>query len=207
MTARDSANNIISDSTTPCDPSPRAGGRGSHSFLYACVRITPSTYQTWREISSPTSAELLQHVHSSARHRFQSLHDFRDDYLKSLHRLQHLTLNWVRNVDLDSVNLFAAFQNTLSSLSLFYVSPALDAFIKLLGYLPKLRKPISLNPHLTRCIGQSLPLPRRHAGRYVSSCPHRIMRVSYRKDCRLELSTMDSTSTKPAPRPFRYLRL
>ena len=102
-------------------PPPRAGGRHTHSFatrkasvtkllicsrswtspshkfIYACVRITPSTYQTWREISSPTSAELLQHVHSSARHRFQSLHDFRDDYLKSFHRLQHLTLNWVRN--------------------------------------------------------------------------------------------------------------
>ena len=112
----------------------------SQKLLYARVRITPSTYQTWQRIASPTSANLLRHVHSLNCLQFQSLHDLQEDYLQSFHRLQRLALHDVDNVKPDTVDLFSAFQNTLSSLYLFRVSLTLDAFIKLLCYLPKLRE-------------------------------------------------------------------
>src|ERR1700753_2506971 len=99
-----------------------------------------STYRKWQEIASPTSTELLRHTHSLTCYNSQSLHDFHEDYFKSFHRLQFLSLEWIRNIDLDTVNLFPAFQNTLSLLSLFGVSLTLDALIKLLGYFPNLRE-------------------------------------------------------------------
>ena len=113
----------------------------SQKLLYTRVIITPSRYQTWQEIASPTSANLLRHVQILMCREFQSLHDLHDDYLKSFHHLQYLSLD--HHVDLDTTSLFPAFQNTLSSLSLSHVSLTLDAFIKLLSYFPKLRKPIS----------------------------------------------------------------
>ena len=112
----------------------------SQKLLYARVHITPSAYQTRQEITSPTSTELLQHVHSLTCHQFQSLHELHKDYLKSFHHLQCLTLDDVDGVDSHVVNLFPAFQNTLSSLSLFCVSLTLDAFINLFSYFPNLRE-------------------------------------------------------------------
>ena len=112
----------------------------SQKLLYTDVFLTPLTYQTWQEIASPTSAKLLRNVHSLTCHQFNSLHEFHEGYLKSFHRLQCLTLNRVGNLNLDTVNSFSAFQNTLSSLSLIYVSLTLDAFITLIGYFPKLRE-------------------------------------------------------------------
>ena len=110
----------------------------SQKLLYTRVRITPSRYQTWQEIASPTSAKLLRHVQSLMCRQFRSLHDLHDDYLKSFHLLQHLSLD--HRVDLDTTNLFPAFQNSLSSLSLSHVSLTLDAFINLLCYFPNLRR-------------------------------------------------------------------
>ena len=126
----------------------------SQKLLYAHVSITPSTYRRWQEIASPTSAELLRHVHSLTCRLFDSLYDFRDDYLKSFHCLQELNMYQVHNIDSNTVNLFPAFRNTLSSLSLFHVSLTLDAFIKLLGYFSNLKKLHLYNPtfdteHLT----------------------------------------------------------
>ena len=112
----------------------------SQKLLYSRVHITPSTYRTWQEIASPTSAELLQHAHSLTCFRIDSLHGLHEDYLKSFHHLQELNLDQVYDIKLDTVNLFQAFQNTLSSLSLSRVSLTLDAFIKLLGYFPNLRE-------------------------------------------------------------------
>ena len=112
----------------------------SQKLLYTRIRVTPSTYKTWQEIASPTSANLLRHVHTLTFHQFESLHDFQDDYLKSFHHLQHLSLDQVHNVDLDTVNLFPAFQNTLSLLNLFRVSFTVDAFINLIGHFPKLEE-------------------------------------------------------------------
>ena len=111
----------------------------SQKPLYTRVIVTPPAYRTWQEIASPTSAKLLRHVHSLTCRQFQSLCDFHEDYLKSFHHLQCLALDNIGNVELNAVDLFPSFQNTLSSLSLFQVSLTLDVFIKLLGYFPKLR--------------------------------------------------------------------
>ena len=121
----------------------------SQKHLFTDISITTSTYRKWREIASPTSAELLQHAHSLICYQSQSLHDFHEDYFKSFHRLQFLSLERIRDIDLDAVHFFLAFQNSLSSLSIFRVSLALDALIKLLGYFPNLRK-LYLN-ELTFC--------------------------------------------------------
>jgi hypothetical protein len=111
----------------------------SQKLLYADVRVTPSTYQTWEEIASPASTELLQHVHSLTCYHFNSLHEFHEDYLKSFHHLQCLTLYGIGSIEPNALDLFLAFQNTLSSLSLILVSFNLDTFIGLLGYFPRLR--------------------------------------------------------------------
>ena len=131
----------------------------SQKLLYADIRITPSTYRTWQEIASPTSAELLQHTHSLTCRRFDSLYDLHEDYLKSFHRLQELNLDQVYNIELDAVKFFPAFQNTLLSLSLSQVSLTLDALIELLGYFPNLRE-FRLNGPTTFCAEhRKTPLP------------------------------------------------
>ena len=111
----------------------------SRKLLYTRISITPSAYRTWQEIASPTTAELLQHVHSLRCLWFNSLYDLHEDYLKSFRRLRKLDLNEVY-YESDATNLFPAFQNTLSSLSLSRISFNLDVFIKLLGYFPNLRE-------------------------------------------------------------------
>ena len=112
----------------------------SQKYLYTYLHVTPSNYQTWREIASPTSAELLRHVHSLTCCHYHILRDFQEDYLRSFHYLQNLTLMRVFNIGLDTVDSFSAFQNTLSSLFLSNVTFTLDAFVKLLGYFPNLRR-------------------------------------------------------------------
>ena len=151
----------------------------SQKLLYARVHITPSAYQTRQEIASPTSTELLQHVHSLTCHQFQSLHELHKDYLKSFHRLQRLTLDGVDGVDSDVVNLFPAFQNTLSSLSLFAYPSLWTRLSTSSAISPISESSNSVDPPSTQIIGQSLPLPHRHAGSYVSPCSRRKTRVPY----------------------------
>ena len=111
----------------------------SQKLIYTHIRITPSTFRTWQKIASPTSAELLRHVYSLTCSNFNSLYGFHRGYLKSFYHLQRLTVEQVDDVGSNTVNLFQAFQSTLSSLSLLRVSLTLDAFIGLLGYFPNLR--------------------------------------------------------------------
>ena len=111
----------------------------SQKLLYTRVNVTPSNYGTWQEIASPTSANLLRHVHSLTCGQFQSFHDIHEDYLKSFHRLQRLSLHKSGNIESNIVDLFSAFRSTLSSLSLSDLPLTLDAFTNLLGYFPNLR--------------------------------------------------------------------
>jgi hypothetical protein len=67
-------------------------------------------------------------------------------------------LDDVEGVGSDVVNLFPAFQNTLSSLSLFCVSLTLDAFVKLLGYFPDLRE-LQLRRPTFSAVFRTVPLP------------------------------------------------
>ena len=130
----------------------------SQKLLYTSVRITPSRYQTWQEIASPTSAKLLQHARSLAYYKLQSLHDFQEEYLKSFHRLQHLTLDRVCNVDFNAVSLFPALQNTLSSLSLSRLSLTLDTLVSFLSHFPNLRAFHLSEPTFT-AEHRTVPLP------------------------------------------------
>ena len=112
----------------------------SQKPIYSCIYISPSSYQKWRKIASPTSARLFQCVYSLTCLRLKSLYHLHGDFLKLFDHLQHFTLDQVHDVDLDAVNLLSAFWNTLLSLSLLRTSLTLDAFIKLLGYFPNLRE-------------------------------------------------------------------
>ena len=112
----------------------------SQKLLYARICITPETYKTWQEIASPTSAELFHHVLSLTFSRFQSLYALHEYHLESFHRLRHLALHNIGDIESNTVDLFPAFQNTLSSLSLHRVRLTLDTFIKLLGYFPNLKQ-------------------------------------------------------------------
>ena len=112
----------------------------SQKLLYAHVNITPSTYLRWHEIASPTSAKPLRHVRSLNCFQLQSLYNIHEDYLKSFHCLQNLSLHDSGNIEFNTVDLFPAFQNTLSSLSLANLSLTSDAFINLLGHFPNLRE-------------------------------------------------------------------
>ena len=109
----------------------------SQKLLYTDVRLTPKTYRIWQENSSPTSAELLQHVRTLSWHHFLQLSH--RDYFGSLHRLERLAFRDFVRVESNITNIFSAFHTTLSSLSLSHVSLTWVAFIKVVDYFPNLR--------------------------------------------------------------------
>ena len=119
----------------------------SRRFLFSSVCIDTATYQSWLDSISPENPELLRHVRSleyfterphtcALRSAVYSLLD----YLPSFSRLRTLTL---RNMDVearipDNLEIFLAFQHTLSSLTIADCSITLRASIAIIGYFPNL---------------------------------------------------------------------
>ena len=117
----------------------------SQKLLYAHVHLTPETHRIWQENSSPTSAELLQHVRTLKCHNFHSLEPSHGDYFGSLHCLERLAFCELVPVEPNITNLFSAFQTTLLSLSLSHVFLTWAAFTTVVDYFPNLR-----DLHVTR---------------------------------------------------------
>ena len=119
----------------------------SRRFLFSSVWIDTAAYQSWLDNISPKNPELLRHVRSleyfTERPHACALHSAVYsllDYLPSLSQLRTLAL---RNMDVearipDNLEIFFAFQHTLSSLTIAKGSITLRAFIAIVGYFPNL---------------------------------------------------------------------
>jgi hypothetical protein len=149
----------------------------SRRLLFVHIVLHAGNYQSWLKNISPTNAGLLHHIRSlTLSLRTPYIHGgifILRDYLPSLCQLQALTLS---NTDIEPVipehlDLFSAFQHTLSSLTLMQVSITWSAFVTLVGFFPGLRnfclrrlsfevddRPVPQTPHVLRG-GLLLELP------------------------------------------------
>jgi len=117
--------------------------------LFSSITIPLDFYQSWKRCISPSNTELLGHVRSL--HYFawiaQPLHwtlpriDAFIDYMPSFLQLQSLTLCGVRvKSDFsEQVEMFSAFQHTLSSLSLHDISLPWASFTAVINYFPNIK--------------------------------------------------------------------
>ncbi|KAF9647248.1 hypothetical protein BDM02DRAFT_3117389 [Thelephora ganbajun] len=118
--------------------------------LFRTIEIREMTLQSWLDIIPPANEELLQHVRSlfyivntAAQWTLQQPEyhvDVLRDYLPSLHQLRHLSLSSMHiSSDIaQQVDIFSAFQHTLSRLSLDYCNITISALITLINHFPSL---------------------------------------------------------------------
>ena len=142
--------------------------------LLSSVAITKKNSQSWKDRISATNTELFSHVRSL---RFfapwdvmnQDLLPVNDffDYLPSFHHLQHLTLRNMRiGPDIsERLDVFSAFQHTLSSLTFQYLVLTLSAFIAIVDYFPGLGDLVVDGPTWEIDNQQTPPLSRPLRGR------------------------------------------
>ena len=134
----------------------------SQRLLFAGVTIRFDDFQSWVDNISPTNIGLLRHVRALEYFRQpktlysssgdliwkREVHDPRfsvytlRDYLPTFSQLQALGL---RHMDIEPtipqhLELFVAFQHTLSSLFLEQISITWSTFISLVGHFPHLRR-------------------------------------------------------------------
>ena len=136
----------------------------SRRLLFTHISVRVDNHQSWLDNISPTNVGLLRHIRSLEyfqpplrsnslglanfiRLRYGVDFDPRcnlftlRDYLPAFCQLQTLTL---RNMDIGStisnhMDLFSAFQHSLSSLFLVQTSIKWSTFVTILGYFPYLR--------------------------------------------------------------------
>ena len=122
----------------------------SRRHLFKTVDIREKSLQPWRDTISPANHELLQHIQAllyitdaktwrtgrPPAYRIYVL----QDYLPFLHRLQHLSLFSVQiPSDISpKLEIFSAFQYTLSHLSLVDCDVSISALVTLINYFPSL---------------------------------------------------------------------
>ena len=117
----------------------------SRRHLFKTVEIGEATLQSWLDTIPPANVELLQHVRSLsylvttiARQRgWRPMRhiDVLRDYLPSFHQLQHLSLS-LMHIPSDifrRVEMFSAFQHTLSRLSLKHCDVTISALVTLIN--------------------------------------------------------------------------
>ena len=141
----------------------------SRRTLFAKFSIRSSTYDRFLNTISPTKTELLRYVRSLSY--FGSGNEYRQqhrpisvlrDYFPSLRQLRALAF---RQMQIEPtipgcLDLFSAFQHTLSSLSLSYVSITWSGFASLVGYFPNLKDLLIYHP-LIQMDDQPVPHPSR----------------------------------------------
>lgn len=143
----------------------------SRRLLFANIIIRRDNYQSWREKIPPTKTGLLHHIRMFTyflrgdRHSdLCRVHTLRD-YLPSFCNLKNLTLcnMTIEQTISENLELFSAFQHTLSSLSLGAISITWSSFVVLVGYFPNLtylkllgmlfqvdKRPVARVPHAWR---------------------------------------------------------
>ena len=112
----------------------------SQKLLFASIYLTPKIYERRLENASSMSTEVLRHAHTLTCRQFFPYNFPSGDYLKSLHRLQHLTLGNMGHIVSIPPDLFLGFPETLSSLSLDWVLIPWSTFVGLIDYFTHLRE-------------------------------------------------------------------
>jgi len=122
----------------------------SRRLLFRTVIIRATALRSWLDTISPANKELLQHVRSlyyvtdtvAWRNGGRPAHRIDDlqDYLPSFHQLQHLTLSSMHiSSDISQrIEIFSAFQYTLSSLSLKHCNITISALVTLINFFSNL---------------------------------------------------------------------
>ena len=120
----------------------------SRRLLFANVAIEVETCQRFLNTISPTNTELLRHIHSltyfagwNGRHNPRYRVCTLQVYLPSLRQLRTLALHHmeIEPIIPERLDLFSAFQHTLSTLSFMESSITWRTFASLVGYFPNLR--------------------------------------------------------------------
>ena len=122
----------------------------SRRHLFKAVNIGEKHLPLWLDRISPANHQLLQHIQAlSYISNTQSwrngeppkyLINVLQDYLPSLHQLQHLSL-FSMQIPSDisfKLEMFSAFQSTLSRLSLKHCNVTISALVALINYFPNL---------------------------------------------------------------------
>ena len=144
----------------------------SQRRLFNTVEIDRRNLQSWLDNISPTNAVLLGHVrqlwyNEYPKGEIEPAHRALRDYFSSFRQLSHLTLHSA-HISLRSlcIELFSAFQHSLSTISLIGCSITKHAFITFINYFPNLahlylhrlncRKINGTTPSLSRFLFKSL---------------------------------------------------
>ena len=140
--------------------------------FFSSVTITPAVEQSWNDNISPTNIKLLSHVRSLdygkwSHQRFPSRVGALVDYFPSLRQLRSLTLTrmWIGLGFSEHVEVFSAFQHTLSSLYLRDIYLPWTALIILINYFPFLKNLEVQNPSFGERDDHPTPLSRPLHGR------------------------------------------
>ena len=144
----------------------------SQKRLFNRVDIDRSNLQSWLDTVSPANAVLLGHVRrlwcgEYPKGEIEPVHRALRDYFPSFRQLSHFTLFYA-HVSLRSlrIELFSAFQHSLSTISLMGCSITKHAFVTFINYFPNLahlylhrlncRKISGTTPSLSRLLFKSL---------------------------------------------------
>ena len=117
----------------------------SRRLLFAHVLIDATSYQSWLDKISPKNTGLLYHVRSLTYFQRRGTRDPRCrasalcDYFPSFCKLKILTFRGLSIEPNLSLEMFSAFQHTLSSLQFMRVSIPWSAFVAVLGWFPNVR--------------------------------------------------------------------
>lgn len=137
----------------------------SQRLLFSNISIDVITYQPWLDNISPGNTGLLRHVRSLAYFlQRYGIYDSRcrifalRDYFPSFRNLQDLTF---RNMGIEpaigsNLEMFSAFQYTLSSLRFIRVSIVWNTLVPLIGFFPHLR---ILGIHDSQIQVENRPIP------------------------------------------------
>jgi hypothetical protein len=111
----------------------------SQKRLFKSVEIEPRNLSSWQDSISRTNVVLLGHVRILRYEASELAHCALRHYFPSFRQLRHLTLVSTRLSSLpQQIELFSAFQHTLSAICLRNCSIPGNAFVTLINHFPHL---------------------------------------------------------------------
>jgi hypothetical protein len=115
----------------------------SQKRLFEDIDMSSRDLRSWLKNISPTDVELLGHIHSLSYLMPQwigPLHRNLRDYLPSFQQLRYLKLSGTIPLLPQQIEIFSAFQHTLSEISLSYGDVTIKGLIALINYFPNLAR-------------------------------------------------------------------
>lgn len=190
-------------------------------LLFSSVAITLNTYKLWKDTISPANTELLRHVrslHYFARDNrvlrwFPPRIDALIDYMPLFCHLQSLTLcdMRVKSDFSEKIEIFSAFQHTLSSLSLQNTSLPWITFVALIDYFPALGTLEILDPFFHEDDQQQTPLSRPlHGDLVIAGFTKQALTILSDRLCGIqvvydELAIHEDPISRSAPGHYQHL--